>query len=132
MSNVLNHSFVLSDMLKTSDAKHFLVVSTSGKSFAKMMVYPLSEDAVIKLTIEGEKISDDVLVALSDLSSRMTVIHSSGFTFVKNRLKYEIYIAKTLTLEQFQDVQSELMQLEGIESVILEEITANQPAKEYE
>jgi ABC-type microcin C transport system duplicated ATPase subunit YejF len=119
-------------MLKTSDAKHFLVVSTSGKSFAKMMIYPLSDDAVIKLTIEGEKISDDVLAALSDLPSRLMVIHSSGFTFVKNRLKYEIYIAETLTLEQFQEIQAEMMQLEGIDRVVLEEITANQPAKEYE
>jgi len=127
IARLLKHSIVLSDMLKFSEANYFLVVSTNGKQFTKMMIYPLTETAVIKLTIQGEKISDDVLVALSDLSNRMQVIHSSGFAFVKNQLNYEIYLAKTLSSQQFQVIQKEMMQLEGINCVSIEEITATHP-----
>ena len=128
LSRVLHHSAVFTDILNTSEAEHFLVISVNGKHFVKIMVYPLMEDAAIKITIEGEQISDDVLVALGNLAARVNIIHSSGFTFQQNRLVYEIYLAKTMAFQQFEDVQQEFMKLDAIDRVSLEEINPTNPS----
>ncbi len=119
---------VFSNIFKSSNAKFFLIIYVDGKQFVKMHIYPISENAVIKVIIEGDQISNDVLIALSNLASRMSVIHTSGFVFVQNHLIYEMYIAKTVAFQKFEEVQREMMQLKTIDRVSLEEITPNHPS----
>ncbi len=93
-----------------------------------MHIYPLTENAVIKVVIEGDQISEDVLLALTNLASRMNVIHTSGFVFVQKHLIYEMYLAKTVVFQKFEEVQREMMQLKAIDRVSLEEITPQHPS----
>ncbi len=93
-----------------------------------MHIYPLTENAVIKVVIEGDQISNDVLMALTNLAGRMNVIHTSGFVFVQNHVIYEMYLAKTVAFQKFEEVQREMMQLKAINRVSLEEITPKHPS----
>jgi 2-C-methyl-D-erythritol 4-phosphate cytidylyltransferase len=122
------HATVFSNIFKSSNAKFFLIIYVDGKQFVKMHIYPLVENTVIKVIIEGDQISNDVLNALTNLASKMDVIHTSGFTFVQDHLIYELYIAKTIADQQLKEVQHEMMRLKAIDRVSLEEITPKHPS----
>ncbi len=122
------HAAVFSNIFKSSNTKFFLIIYVDGKQFVKMHIYPIPENAVIKVVIEGDQISEDVLLALTKLASRMNVIHTSGFVFVQNHLIYEMYLAKTVAFQQFEEVQREMTQLKAIDRVSLEEITPKHPS----
>jgi len=121
-------STVFTNILKSSNANFFLIIYVDGKQFVKIHVYPVAENAVIKVIIEGDEIFNDVLIALSNLASRMSVIHTSGFVFLQNHMIYEMYLAKTDAFQKFEEVQQELMKLKAIDRVSLEEIDPKHPS----
>jgi len=119
---------VFSNIFKSSNAKFFLIIYVDGKQFVKMHIYPLAENTVIKVIIEGNQISNDVLFALSNLASRMDIIHTSGFTIVDNHLIFEMYLAKTVAFQKFKEFQNELMKMKNINRVSLMEISPKHPS----
>jgi hypothetical protein len=123
-----SNATVFSNIFKSSNANFFLIVYVDGKQFVKMHIYPITENAVIKVTIEGDQITNDVLIALSSLASRMNVIHTSGFVFVHEHLIFEMYLAKTVAFQKFEEVQREMKQLKTINRVSVEEINPKHPS----
>jgi hypothetical protein len=123
-----SNAAIFSNIFKSSNANFFLIVYVDGKRFVKMHIYPITENAVIKVTIEGDQITDDVLIALSSLASRMNVIHTSGFVFVQEHLIFEMYLAKTVAFQKFEEVQHEMKQLKSINRVSVEEINPKHPS----
>ncbi len=119
---------VFSNIFKSSNAKFFLIIYVDGKQFVKMHIYPIPENTVIKVVVEGDQIAEDVLLALTNIASQMNVIHSSGFVFVQKHLIYEIYLAKTGASPKFQEMKRDMMQLKGVTRVALEEITPKHPS----
>jgi len=47
---------------------------------------------------------------------------------VQKHLIYEMYLAKTVAFQKFEEVQREMMQLKTIDRVSLEEITPQHPS----
>lgn len=125
----LHHTAVFSGILSDSDAPYFLLVSVNGKRFVKMSIYPLREDVVIKLIIEGEAITEAVLETISKFGTQMDIVHSSGLTFTNNHMIYEMYVAKTKTTQQFEEIRQDMMALPTVDNVSLEEITPTHPSK---
>ncbi|OLS14874.1 MAG: hypothetical protein RBG13Loki_1506 [Promethearchaeota archaeon CR_4] len=123
-----SHSTIFSNIVNSSNANFFLIIYVDGKQFVKMHIYPIAENAVVKITIEGDGISNDVLIALSNLARRMNVIHTSGFVFVKNHVIFEMYLGKTGAFQKFEEVQREFTQLKTIDRVALEEIDPKHPS----
>ena len=76
-----------------------------GKRFVKMSIYPLQGDTVVKLIIEGKAITQAVVDSISRFSNQMDIIHTSGFTVTKDRMVYEMYVVKTKSSQQFEEIQ---------------------------
>ncbi|GAB4325847.1 MAG: hypothetical protein Kow0069_32030 [Promethearchaeota archaeon] len=114
-------------LLITDEASHLLVVYSVSPEFAKITLRPVGDGDVLKLSIRGRAspcLDPAVVKLVTNLASRVRLVHATGFVCVGDEFAYEAYVFKetseTFQFEQFKAVEN----LPAVENVEVELVTS--------
>lgn len=102
---------------KLEKKKNYLIIRTESKRFLKLMVYPVENDVVYKLSLIGTDIPNESLDYLSEIFEKFNVIHNSGLVLNENRSQQEIYIDERNFREK---LNKNIKSIEGLKVIINE------------
>lgn len=103
-----------------------LIIQSTTKDHAKLTIYPIFRKKIIKLSLFGQDISDEVINILSQILKKYEIIHSSGLLMKKKQLFYECYLNLSLTDVKSKDLKASLDKIKNIfKEIKIEEIGPN-------
>ena len=68
----------LRDIDSFKESNKILVIQSTSEKCIRITLYPLKEEAIIKLILIGANISDDSIEKLSTILQNYEIIHTSG------------------------------------------------------
>lgn len=91
-----------------------LIIKSKTKRCFRITLYPLEKNEIVKLSLNGENISDNILEKLSQILHRYEIIHTSGLLVKKKQLFYECYLNMTKNSEEFVRLTQKLEEIRSV------------------
>jgi hypothetical protein len=73
-------------------SSYFLIVRLVTKSFAKMTIYPLNNNKILKLTFTGFNIQTGIIKETVKKLNAFKIVHTSGLNTLRGKSYYECYL----------------------------------------
>jgi len=119
-------NILIPSTVRLKNCPYFLVIQSTSKDCTKLTIYPVSRKKLIKLSLFGQKVSDEVIHILSKILKRYDIIHSSGFLMKHKQLFYECYLNLNLSDAKSKDLKTSLDKIKNIfKEIKVEEIGLN-------
>ncbi len=104
----------------------FLIIKSTSKDCTKLTIYPIFRKKIIKLSLFGQNISDEVINVLSKILKRYEIIHNSGFLMKQKQFFYECYFNLSFSDVKSKDLKTSLDKIKNIfKEIKIEEIGLN-------
>lgn len=119
---ILNVS--LSKLKKLNEYPYLLIIQSTTEHFARLMLYPINKDKILKISIWGINVQDKIFDHLSKALQDYDVIHSSGFCVDKQkRLLFECYLNLNLSDKKSESLKLLLNKVRNkFNEIIIDEI----------
>lgn len=118
---ILNIS--LSDIRILNDTPNLLIIHSTTENCARISIYPIHKEKILKLTLLGSTISEEITEFLSKVLHTFDVIHTSGLLLKKKQLFYECYLNLSFTDTKYEDLKIALHTIPNIfKEIKIEEI----------
>ena len=85
---------------------YLLIVKSETTRFAKLTIYPIKKEKVLKVTLTGLKPIDEHIENFSMKLHEYEIIHSSGLVLVKGKIFFECYLNLSLGDEKYKDLKT--------------------------
>ncbi len=122
--NLLNLNISISDKFGVRDYPNVLIIQSITKRRTRLTIYPTKKDRLLKISIFGQDISNDVISILSKILKNYKIIHTSGLLVKQKQLFYECYLNLNLSDVKSKDLKTSLDKFRNIfKEVRIEEIT---------
>ncbi|MFX1337125.1 MAG: hypothetical protein ACFFDK_00805 [Promethearchaeota archaeon] len=119
-------NILIPSMVGLKNSPFLLIIQSTSKDCAKLTIYPVYRKKIIKLSLSGQKVSDQVIHILSKILKRYEIIHSSGFLMKHKQLFYECYLNLNLSDAKSKDLKTSLDKIKNIfKEIKIEEISLN-------
>ncbi|MFX1443042.1 MAG: hypothetical protein ACFFHV_06480 [Promethearchaeota archaeon] len=119
-------NILIPSMVGLKKSPFLLIIQSTSKDCAKLTIYPVYRKKIIKLSLSGQKVSDQVIHILSKILKRYEIIHSSGFLMKHKQLFYECYLNLNLSDAKSKDLKTSLDKIKNIfKEIKIEEISLN-------
>ena len=100
-----------------------LIVQLLTKTFAKLTIYPLNRDRVLKIILLGFDIQNNNVKGMINRLKNFGIIHTSGITILGKRSYYECYLEICFDDEKYKDLKNVLDKIKNVfEDIKIEEI----------
>ena len=108
---------------KFNECPYILIVRLSTKTFAKLTIYPLNRDRVLKINFLGFDIQDKDVKGIIKQLKNFSIIHTSGITILGKKSYYECYLELCIDDEDYIDLKNVLDKIKNVfEDIKIEEI----------
>ena len=88
----------LSKLKRSKGYPYLLIIQSTTELFTKLMLYPINKDKILKVSLWGINVPDEIFNHLSKMLQDYDVIHTSGLCMDKNnRLLFECYLNLNLS-----------------------------------
>ncbi len=122
--NLLNLNISISDKFGVRDYPYVLIIQSITKKRTRLTIYPTKKDRLLKISLFGQNISNDVISILSKILKNYKIIHTSGLLVKQKQLFYECYLNLNLSDVKSKDLKTSLDKIRNIfKEVRIEEIT---------
>ncbi|MEJ2293723.1 MAG: hypothetical protein P8Y23_03050 [Candidatus Lokiarchaeota archaeon] len=102
---------------------YILIVQLLTKTFAKLTIYPLNRDRVLKIIFRGFDIQNKNVEIFINQLKNFGIIHTSGITILGKKFYYECYLEKWFDDEDYKDLKNVLDKIKNVfEDIKIEEI----------
>ncbi len=85
---------------------YLLIVKSETTRFAKLTIYPINKEKVLKVTLTGLTPIDEHIENFSMKLHEYEIIHSSGLVLVEGKLFFECYLNISLDEEKSKDLKT--------------------------
>ncbi len=122
---LLNLNISISDKFGVRDYPYVLIIQSITKKRTRLTIYPTKKDRLLKISLFGQNISNDVISILSKILKNYKIIHTSGLLVKQKQLFYECYLNLNLSDDvKSKDLKTSLDKIRNIfKEVRIEEIT---------
>ncbi len=104
----------LSEVKELKNSQYLLIIQSSTQKCVKTIIYPLNKEKIIKISLSGKNVSDEVLEDLSKLLQNYEIIHTSGLLVKRKHIFYECYLNLRLTDSKSKDLKVSLDKIRNI------------------
>jgi len=111
---VIFQNFFMTVKGKFKDSSYILIIRLLTKTFAKITIYPLNKDKVLKIMFIGFDIQDTKVEETIKELRNFKMIHTSGLTTLGNKSYYECYLDVSLGDEDYKDLKRNLDKIKNI------------------
>lgn len=101
----LNINTSLSHIEDIENYRYLLIIKSETARFAKLTVYPINREKIIKVLLKDLKQIDDQIEIFSKKLQKYNIIHSSGLVLINRRIYFECYLDLSLNDEKFRDLK---------------------------
>lgn len=123
------HSILNIGLSELSDNKNFkkkpyiLVIKSFKEKYARITLYPIKINKLIKISLSGMNIHNDAILELSRIFQNFNVIHTTGLIIKGNEFYYECYFNFSISDTKTKVLKTSLNKIKNIFKVIkIEEI----------
>ncbi|MBA7501097.1 hypothetical protein ES704_03859 [subsurface metagenome] len=102
----LNLNISLLHIKEKHKYSYLLIVKSETTRFAKLTIYPIKKENVIKVTLTGLNQIDEYIENFSMKLHEYEIIHSSGLVLVEGKLFFECYLNLSLGDEKYKDLKT--------------------------
>jgi len=100
-----------------------LVIQSVIENNIKLSIYPLKKEKIIKVSLSGFNLTNEIFEGLSKILRGFQVIHTSGVIFIEKRLFYECYLNISMSEEKTKNLKASFNKIKNIfEEIKIEEI----------
>jgi len=99
---------------KFRETSFILIVRLLTKTFAKLTIYPLNKNKILKIIFIGFDIQNKLVEEAIKKLKIFSIIHTSGLTTLGDKSYYECYLDLSLTDEDYKDLKSVLDTIKNI------------------
>jgi hypothetical protein len=96
------------------DFPYILIIRLLSKKFAKLTIYPINRDKILKVIFTGFSIQSKVMEELIKKLKSFGIIHTSGITSIGDKLYYECYLDLSLNDTIYKDLKNVLDKIKKI------------------
>ncbi|TFG16481.1 MAG: hypothetical protein EU531_06365 [Promethearchaeota archaeon] len=107
-------NFFLAFKGKFKDSSYILIVRLLTKTYAKLTIYPLNKDRILKIIFIGFDIKNIKIEETIKELRNFKIIHASGLTTLGNKSYYECYLDLSLGDEDYKDLKRNLDKIKNI------------------
>lgn len=108
---------------KFNEYPYILIVQLITKTFAKLTIYPLNRDRVLKIIFLGFDIQNKTVKGIINQLKNFGIIHTSGITILGKKSYYECYIELCFGDKDYKDLKNVLDKIKNVfEDIKIEEI----------
>jgi hypothetical protein len=93
---------------------YLLMIRLLTKTFAKLTIYPLNKDRILKVIFIGFDIQNKMVEETIKELRNFKIIHTSGLTTLGNKSYYECYLDLSFNEEDYKDLKSTLDKIKNI------------------
>ncbi len=103
-----------------------LIIQSTSKECTRLTIYPISRQKIIRLSLYGSNISEEVINRLSKILKKYEIIHNSGFLVKQKQFYYECYFNLSLSDVKSKDLKTSLDKIKNIfKEIKIEEVSLN-------
>jgi len=84
---------------------NLLIIKSETTRFAKLTIYPINKEKVLKVTLTGLNQIDEHIENFSMNLHKYEIIHSSGLVLVEGKIFFECYLNLSLGEEKYKDLK---------------------------
>lgn len=100
-----------------------LVIQSVIENNIKLSIYPLKKEKIVKVSLSGFNLSNEIFQGISKILRNFQLIHTSGVIFLEKRLFYECYLNISLSEEKTKNLKASFNNIKNIfEEIKIEEI----------
>jgi len=124
----------VSDLLKEDlrsweNSEYILIIKSQTSNCLKLTFYPVKNKIITKITIFGQKFTNNQINKIIEIIKDLNIIHTSGLTAKEDKFFYELYLDLNLSeAEDFynKNFEKSLKKLkESEKNIRIEEIKIN-------
>ncbi|MHA1488601.1 MAG: hypothetical protein ACTSRI_02970 [Promethearchaeota archaeon] len=104
---------------------YLLIIKSTTEHFIKITLYPIKKEKILKISLSGINMADDIFIYISKTFKNYDIIHTSGLCIdtEKNQLLYECYLNLNLSEKRSELLKNSLNKIRNMfKDVIIEEI----------
>ena len=101
----LNLNISLLHIKQKHKYRYLLIVKLETTRFAKLTIYPISNEKILRVTLTSLNPIDEHIENFSMELHEYEIIHSSGLVFVEGNLFFECYLNLSLGDEKYKDLK---------------------------
>ena len=110
-------------IMDLQDSPYLLIIQSITENNSRITIYPIMSEKIMKLSLIGQDISNDMVEILSDILKKYEIIHSSGILKKKKDFFYECYLNFSLSDSKSKDLKTSLDKIKNIfKEIKIEEI----------
>ncbi len=113
-STIIFPNLSLSDVKIFQNYPYILIIQLFTKNFAKLTIYPLSRETVLKVIFTGFNIQNKEIEEIIKKLQNFKIIHTSGLTSIDHKRYYECYLDLSLDDLKYKDLKSALDKIKNI------------------
>jgi len=102
----LNLNISLLHIKEKHKYSYLLIIKSETTRFAKLTIYPINKEKVLKVTLTGLTPIDEHIENFSMKLHEYEIIHSSGLVLVEGKLFFECYLNLSLGDEKYKDLKT--------------------------
>ena len=125
-STNINLNFSSSGKKNLKNYPYLLVIQSIQEDFIRLTIYPVKINNLIKVSLYGLKISDEVnmiYLSLAKTLQNFEIIHTSGLLIKGNKLYFEFYLNLSLSDVKTRVLKAALNKIKNIfKDIRIEEI----------
>ena len=111
-------TFIPSNFIDTKgkfrDCSYVLIIRLFTRIFAKLTIYPLYRDKIVKIVFIGFDIQDKFIKESIKELKKFKIIHTSGLTSLGDNSYYECYLDLSINDKDYNDLNSVLDNFKNI------------------
>ncbi len=113
----------LGEINSFKESNKLLIIQSTSEKCIRITIYPLRNEAIIKLILMGSNISDESIERLSNILQNYEIIHTSGLFIKGKELFYECYLNQELKSEKTDNLKLSLDRFKKVfKTIRIEEI----------
>ncbi|MFX1408748.1 MAG: hypothetical protein ACFFA6_00215 [Promethearchaeota archaeon] len=114
----------LLDIKNIDTCSFLLIIQSNFENFTKLTIYPINKEKIIKLSLSGLNVSNDIFEVLSKILHNFQIIHTSGFLLKEKELLYECYLNLNFSEKKSEDLKTSIDKIKSrFKEIKLEEIS---------
>ncbi|MFX1315891.1 MAG: hypothetical protein ACFE9T_08515 [Promethearchaeota archaeon] len=114
----------LLDIKNIDTCSFLLIVQSHFEKFAKLTIYPINKEKIIKLSLSGLNVSNEIFEVLSKILHKFQIIHTSGLLLKEKQLLYECYLNLNFSEKKSEDLKTSIDKIKNrFKEIKLEEIS---------
>ena len=100
-----------------------LVIQSVVEHYIKLLIYPLSEEKITKVSLSNFNFSHENFEELSIILREYNVIHTSGIVLIEKRFFYECYLLMSKNEEKSKNLKASFNKIKNkFDEIKIEEI----------